>query len=319
MYGMLIAWSVATAAAHGKACRSGEWRSANSRSVREKDHAQSTFDWCIRTGGIAGVACNAALAHDESKYPDWSGQWTRTYGGNPRYDQSKPLRKQEAPLKPEYQAQFEASIKDQDAGGHGLDTGYTCLPQAHAPDDVGRVAVRISDLAGRHPYAVRADRIFAAPHLHRRTRLAEDRRNLVQRLLDRQMASIRDGDGRFDTLEVETRHVRGPRVWDQSGMPMAADDEGVITERIYSDKSDPGILRVEMTTIDNSLTRPWTVMKTFKRRAKVWWANDNCNEGQAHVTIGTEVYFRSADGTTIMPMKKDQPPPDLRYFKRTQN
>jgi hypothetical protein len=113
--------------------------------------------------------------------------------------------------------------------------------------------------------------------------------------------------------------VRGPRVWDQSGMPMAADDEGVITERISSDKSDPGILRVEMTTIDNSLTRPWTVVKTFKRQAKVWWANDNCNEGQAHITIGTEVYFRSADGTTIMPMKKDQPPPDLRYFKRTQN
>jgi hypothetical protein len=30
------------------------------------------------------LACNAALAHDESKYPDWSGQWTRTYGDNPR-------------------------------------------------------------------------------------------------------------------------------------------------------------------------------------------------------------------------------------------
>ena len=34
--------------------------------------------------------------------------------------------------------------------------------------------------------------------------------------------------------------------------------------------------------------------------------------------IGKEVYFRSADGT-IMPMKKDQPPPDLKYFKRAQN
>jgi hypothetical protein len=35
----------------------------------------------------------------------------------------------------------------------------------------------------------------------------------------------------------------------------------------------------------------------------------------AHVTIGNQVYFRSSDGT-IMPMKKDQPPPDLKYFKR---
>jgi hypothetical protein len=73
-----------------------------------------------------------------------------------------------------------------------------------------------------------------------------------------------------------------------------------------------------MTTIDNSLTRPWTVLKTFKRQAKIWWNEDNCIEGQAHVTIGKEVYFRSGDGL-IMPMKKDQPPPDLKYFKRTQN
>jgi len=46
--------------------------------------------------------------------------------------------------------------------------------------------------------------------------------------------------------------MRGPHTWDQSGMPMADDDEGVITERIYADKRDPGLLRVEMTTIDNS-------------------------------------------------------------------
>jgi hypothetical protein len=54
-------------------------------------------------------------------------------------------------------------------------------------------------------------------------------------------------------------------------------------------------------------------MKTFKRVAKIWWANDVCAEGQAHVTIGKETYFRSGDGT-IMPMRKDQPPPDLKYF-----
>src|SRR5882724_5568267 len=77
----------------------------------------------------AALTSNVATAHDESKYPDWSGQWFRTYGGNPRYDQTKPIRKQEAPLKPEYQALFEASIKDQDSGGHGLDRGYSCLPQ----------------------------------------------------------------------------------------------------------------------------------------------------------------------------------------------
>ena len=127
-----------------------------------------------------------------------------------------------------------------------------------------------------------------------------------------------DRDGRFDTLEVETRRVRSPRVWDQSGIPMADDDEGVIKERLYLDRNDPNLLRDEMTTIDNSLTRPWTVLKIFKRKTDVWWSEDNCIEGQAHVTIGNQVYFRSADGT-IMPMKKNQPPPDLKYFKRPPN
>src|SRR4030095_4237427 len=59
-------------------------------------------------GMSLGLACDVARAHDESKYPDFSGQWFRTYGGNPRYDPTKPLRKQEAPLTPEYQARFEA-------------------------------------------------------------------------------------------------------------------------------------------------------------------------------------------------------------------
>jgi hypothetical protein len=36
-----------------------------------------------------------------------------------------------------------------------------------------------------------------------------------------------------------------------------------------------------------------------------------------HVQIGKEAYFLSADGL-LMPVKKDQAPPDLRYFKPTQ-
>src|SRR4051794_6670289 len=78
---------------------------------------------------LLALAAMPCFADDGSRFPDWSGQWARTYGGNPRYDQTKPIRKQEAPLKPEYQALFEASIADQNAGGHGLDRGYTCLPQ----------------------------------------------------------------------------------------------------------------------------------------------------------------------------------------------
>ena len=58
----------------------------------------------IHRSSIAGIALAAlamtvvgAQAHDETKYPDWSGQWTRVPdGGVPRYDPTKPLRKQGA-------------------------------------------------------------------------------------------------------------------------------------------------------------------------------------------------------------------------------
>jgi hypothetical protein len=33
-----------------------------------------------------------------------------------------------------------------------------------------------------------------------------------------------------------------------------------------------------------------------------------------HVVVGKEEYFLSADGL-LMPARKDQAPPDLRYFK----
>ena len=38
----------------------------------------------------ATLAATGALAFDETKYPDWSGQWRRIEGGPPRYDMSKP-------------------------------------------------------------------------------------------------------------------------------------------------------------------------------------------------------------------------------------
>jgi hypothetical protein len=266
---------------------------------------------------VAALTCGAASAHDESKYPDWSGQWFRTYGGNPRYDQTKPIRKQEAPLKPEYQARFEASMKDQDEGGQGLDRGYSCLPQGMPrmmsgvsrfefvfSPDITRILFERTEFPPR--------RIYTDGRDWPNTEESWFTGYSIGKWLDT------DGDGRFDTLEIETRYLRGPRVWDQSGMPMGDENDTVIQERISLDKKDPNTLRVEMTTTDSSLTRPWSVVKAFRRITNVWWTEDNCPEGQAWVTIGKEVYYLSSDDT-IMPAKKDQPPPDLKYFKGAKN
>src|SRR5262245_64131339 len=79
-----------------------------------------------------GISLSAALlmmfgiakAHDEMKYPNLKGQWTRVIvpgvTGQPSFDQTKRWGKaQQAPLTPEYQAILEASVADQANGGHG--------------------------------------------------------------------------------------------------------------------------------------------------------------------------------------------------------
>src|SRR5262245_13105660 len=74
------------------------------------------------------VALVGAQAHDESKYPDWSGQWKRPPGAGIQWDQTKrPGLAQQAPLTPEYQAIFEASIADQAQGGQGENSRVTCV------------------------------------------------------------------------------------------------------------------------------------------------------------------------------------------------
>jgi hypothetical protein len=42
-----------------------------------------------------------------------------------------------------------------------------------------------------------------------------------------------------------------------------------------------------------------------------------CAENNPHIRIGKETYYLSGDGL-LMPAKKDQAPPDLKYFKQTQ-
>ena len=98
----------------------------------------------IRATAIAAAALlTAAAAHaqDGSKYPDWSGQWRRPANVAPAWDPTKPPGLgQQAPLTPEYQAIFEATLKDRAGGGL---TGDPTVPAARAAADDG------GDLSGR--------------------------------------------------------------------------------------------------------------------------------------------------------------------------
>ncbi len=129
-----------------------------------------------------------------------------------------------------------------------------------------------------------------------------------------------DGDGVFDVLEVETRGpFKGPRAYDATGLPLHYDNESVFRERIHLDKTDPNVLHDEITVVDHALTKPWTVDKRYLRNPDLHpkWPEYYCGELNAQVTIGKENYFLSADGR-LMPTRKDQPPPDLEFFKPPQ-
>ena len=123
----------------------------------------------------------------------------------------------------------------------------------------------------------------------------------------------------YDALIVETRGMKGPRTYEMTGIPLHDDNQTIVRERIYLDKTDPNMLHDEITTIDHALTRPWTVTKDYRRTPTsqpIWWSESVCAENNVHISIRDEVYFLSGDGH-LMPSKKDQPPPDLRYFNRS--
>ena len=266
----------------------------------------------------AALSLTAAAAQDDPRYPDWSGQWRKAPdGGPPRYDPSKPDgAEQQAPLKEEYRRIHEASMTDQARGGPGLYVmSVKCIPMG-MPFQMSIVFPFEFVITPRTTYVL-FEIMTSQPR-----RIYTDGRDWpkdadptftgysIGKWIDE------DGDGRFDVLEVETRHLRVPRLFDQTGIPFHEDGQGVIKERIYADKANPNIIYDEITTIDNALTRPWSIKKTYRREPKVVWPENNCTEGNNDVVIGSESYLLSADGY-LMPVKKDQPPPDLRYFNQS--
>jgi hypothetical protein len=262
---------------------------------------------------IIGGVCDSK-AFDESKYPDWKGQWVRAEEGLPRYDPSKSIGQQDAPLTDEYRAIHEANMDDQDAGGTGSDPVYNCVPPGMP---------RVMNLNGPMEVVVtpKTTHMFIQ-YVHDSRRIFTDGRPWPQDVepsftgysIGRWIDT--NGDGRYDTLEVETRGFRGPRVYDASGLPLHEDNESVITERIFSDPNDGNVLVDEITTTDNALTKPWRATKRYRRvdAKNAVWFESVCARDNPHIEIGKQNYFLSADHI-IMPAKKNQEPPDLMYFR----
>jgi hypothetical protein len=262
---------------------------------------------------MLAMAAPTAKAFDEARYPDFASQWIRV--GDLQWDPTKPVSLgQQAPLTREYQAIFDASLADQAAGGHGNDRRFTCRSSGMPRNMTAVYPIEI---------IVQPRITYILSEYWMPRRIYTDGRDWP-RGVERAFAGYSigrwidtDGAGRYDVLEVETRNMKGPRDFEEDGLPLHEDNETIIKERIYLDKANPDLLHDEITTIDHALTRPWTVMKTYRREKDPIWNEYDCNEGNNHVAVGKENYFLSADGY-LMPARKGQRPPDLRYFGQSQ-
>ena len=147
----------------------------------------------------------AVAAFDEAKYPDWKGQWRRAEPGPPRYDSSRSLLEQQAPLTEKYKLAHAASLADQAAGGQGNDPTYSCI----APG-----MPRIMNVYDPMEIVITPDAThILIQHVHDSRRIFTDGRDWPDQpdnieptfsgySIGRWIDS--DGDGRYDLLEIET-------------------------------------------------------------------------------------------------------------------
>jgi hypothetical protein len=267
----------------------------------------------ITLTALLGVMSANAPAHDAAKYPDMHAQWTRI--GSASYDPNKPGgRGQEAPLTPEYQAKLEVILANRAAGSLEGNATANCIPsgmpRAMIVYETMQVIVQPEMTHVRMSYMNELRRIFTDG----RTWPEKVRPSFVGTSIGRWLDE--DRDGRFDVLEVETRGFKGPRTFDGTpGIPLHEDNQTVVNERVYLNKTDQDVLHIDITVRDNALSRPWTVNRKYARAKNPYWSEYVCEEGNQQLLLGKENYMISADGF-LMPIKKGQLPPDLQYFEQ---
>lgn len=252
-------------------------------------------------------------AGDDEKYPDWKGQWVRPGRGG-TFDPTKPGgRGQEPPLTPEYQAIWEANLAAASSGDQAYNPQAHCLPGGMPRMMIPYEPMEMIITPDITYIAVSFNNEFRRIYTDGRDWPEEPETSFPGYSIGRWISS--DGSGKYDVLEVETRDMKSPRTIDATGIPLHKDNQTVVKERFYLDHADPNKLHDDITTIDHALTQPWTVNRWFNRIRKPTWVEHICAEGNQYVFIQGDTYLLGPDGY-LMPVRKNQAPPDLRYFNQ---
>jgi hypothetical protein len=274
---------------------------------------RSAISAAVLVAASLATPCVAQVV-DLGKYPNLKGQWARP-PGNP--NNWIPLAGP-PPITPEYRKIWEDNQADVKGGGPGnwpptfcIPAGMPAMMNLYEPMEIIVLPETTYILISHTDDSYR--RIYTDGREWPTDAALTYAGYSIGRWVDE------DGDGKYDVLDVETRFLKNPRSYDISGIPFHGDNQTVVKERIYLDKADVNTLYDEITVFDHALTRPYSKTQKAIRNSNprpLWYVNV-CSEDNIHVSIENEQYFRSADGK-LMPSRKKQAPPDLRYFKQTQ-
>ena len=256
------------------------------------------------------LATGSAAAAEANRYPAFAGMWTRASKPS-TWDVTKPAGPgQQAPLTPQYQAVYDAN-RAKAKRGQEYDPQAACRPSG-----LPRMMTIYDPIEIVITPAVTYMLLEATSPIRR---IFTDGRGWPENpdpsyagtSLGRWVDSANTGT--YDTLEIETRFLKGGRIVEATGIPLA--DDGVVKERLRLDKADPDLLHNEITIIDKAFTRPWTVTRSYRREHNPRWEEYNCSEDNRWIVIGGWVYLLDPEGY-LMPSVKDQPPPDPKYFQK---
>src|SRR5438874_13588587 len=159
-----------------------------------------------------------ARAFDETKYPNWKGQWVQL-GGNQDspWDPTKPPGAgQQAPLTPEYRAIFEANARRAAEGGLGADPTARCVPAGVPRVMMAAQPMEIVITPGVTYFLL--EQFSTLRQIYTDGRKFPDDFEASFAGYSVGQWQDTDGDGRVDTLLIETRGIKGPHTYDASGI-----------------------------------------------------------------------------------------------------
>jgi hypothetical protein len=267
---------------------------------------------CGAALGAAFLTAAPAVAQvvDFSRYPDLSGQWDRrgppisflALSGAP-------------PLTAEYQKRYEKSLAEQSKGQPGNWPTTYCLPEGMpALMNVYNPIEVVITPETTYIITSHNNDVYRRIYTDDRDWPADPERTLVGYSIGRWIDE--NSDGKYTTLEVETRFLRGPRAYEVSGIPFHDDNQTIIKERLYLDKADRNVFYDDIVVLDHAMTRPYGRLQKIFRKPdpRPVWRVETCPADNVWIKIGSEAYVRNTANGKLMPAFKDQPPPDLSYF-----